>query len=336
MSSADRIGPQDLLACSRCGGRVRPSPPSADLVCTVCGSPIVQRDGIFFAEREPDSRAARQTVEEFGRRWNRVYQDMGGLKSFLLPMIEPVQASFFKNKVIVDAGGGFGRLTKIMLDFGAAHVVLLDASDAVRAAADYLADYQDRVTIVRGDLLQPPLADGTYDLFFCHGVLHHTGNPRKAVLGMSRKVKPENGSMILWVYAQEGNGFLSKLVALAKRISGLVGDKGRWAMAHLIDAGLWLLTKAVYAPLAGIKGFKERLWYGEYFLDFLFDPGINNRMDRLQMYHDFLTTPIVEYYSRDQLQAWADEAGYRVCRFFFYRRQSWSLAAGYNKAEDFA
>lgn len=305
------------------------------MVCESCGSSIDYQDGIFFAGSKHSSQAAERTVEEFGKRWNKVFNDMGGLKDFLLPMIEPVQGKFFENKVIVDAGGGFGRLTKCMLDFGAKHIVLLDASDAVYAAAEYLADFKDRVTIVRGNLLEPPLADGVFDLFFCHGVLHHTGDPKKVILGMSKKVKPDTGAMILWVYAQEGNNLLSTIVSMVKSVSNCVGDWGRWRMADLVDISLWLLTKGAYAPLTKIKGLKNRLWYAEYFLDFLFDPNINNRMDRLQMYHDFLTTPIIEYYSKNQLQAWAGNAGYKVDRLFFYRKQSWSMAASMNESEDF-
>lgn len=251
------LTPSQLLACPSCGGGLQERIENHDLSCQNCGREIPFRGGIYFAASQPPSDLAQRTIDEFGKRWNAVYKDMGGLKSFLLPMIEPVQKSFFRNKVIVDGGGGFGRLTKIMLDYGASMVVLLDASSAVLAARDYLREYGDRVIIVQGDLMSPPLAPGAFDLFFCHGVLHHTADPRQVIMSMSRRVKPATGSMILWVYAKEGNGLLGKLINYTRLLSLKIGSRGRWILAGLIDVVLWAMTTLIYKPLSGV-GIKKR------------------------------------------------------------------------------
>lgn len=330
------MNPVEFMACPECSGDLKQSPVNHDLFCEVCGKVIKFFDGIYYADTSPYSSEAKQTIAEFGKRWKKVYKKMGGLKDFLLPTIEPVKKEFFRGKCIIDGGGGFGRLTKIMLDYGARHVVLLEASDAVLAAKFYLENYRDKVTIIKGNLLKSPLTEGSFDLFFCHGVLHHTGDPRKVILSMSRTVNKQKGCMILWVYAQEGNRGLSRLVNLIRFFSLKIGDWGRWRLGALIDIVLWLLTKCVYIPLLLLAVPKQRLWYGTYFIDFLFNPEINNRVDRLQMYHDFMTTDIIEYYSKSQLEQWVKEADYKTATFYFYRNQSWSVAACYHPKEDFS
>lgn len=324
------------LACPDCGGSLNRDEISRNLTCSRCGKKIESHGGIYYCGETLNSEKANKTIDEFGKRWSKVYNRMGGLTSFLLPMIEPVKRDFFRDKIIVDAGGGFGRLSKILLDYGARHVVLLDASDAVLAAKEYLSDYLDKVTIIKCNLIMPPLAEGVFDVFFCHGVLHHSGEPEKAIQRMSRTVAPDKGSMILWVYAKEGNRVLSRMVKFVGLFSKSIGDWGRWRLSATIDILLWMLVKILYYPLIAAGISRKRLWYGEYFSEFLFNSTINNRMDRLQMYHDFLTTEIIEYYSKPQLATWANEAGYRKVLFYHYRKQSWSVIASFNPWEDFS
>lgn len=116
----------------------------------------------------------------------------------------------------------------------------------------------------------------------------------------------------------------------------MIGDWGRWVVAWIIDVLFWTLTNILYRPLDRLLGIKDKLYYGEYFMDFLYVPAINSSMDRLQMYHDFLTTRIVDYYSRAQLQDWFREVGFKKISLHFYRKQSWSIAASFRVDEDFS
>lgn len=324
----------DLLACPACHSALTKE--GSDLSCPECGERLVLKSGIYFSQADPgEIEDADDTISAFGRRWNEVYRRMGALKDFFLPSIQPVMRDFFKDKVIVDGGGGFGRLTKLMLDFGARHVVILDASDAIFAAREYLKDYGDRVTLVKGNLVQPPLRDDAFDIFLCHGVLHHTGKPETVLDHITRALKPMIGSVILWVYAEEGNGLLAKLISASQKVCSVMGDWGRWRVADLADAFFWSLTNLIYRPLDRLFGIKDKLYYGEYFMDFLYVERFSNRVDRLQMYHDFLTTKIVDYYSEPQLRGWLESRGFKTISTHFYRKQSWSVAASLDTEEDF-
>jgi len=147
------MNPVEFMACPECSGDLKQSPVNHDLFCEVCGKVIKFFDGIYYADTSPYSSETKQTIAEFGKRWKKVYKKMGGLKDFLLPTIEPVKKEFFRGKCIIDGGGGFGRLTKIMLDYGARHVVLLEASDAVLAAKFYWRTTETKLRLSRAIFL---------------------------------------------------------------------------------------------------------------------------------------------------------------------------------------
>ncbi len=77
----------------------------------------------------------------------------------------------------------------------------MDLSGAVEAARDLTADLP-AVSVVRGDLLRPPFATGTFDHIYSLGVLDHTPDPRAAFLALARLLRP-GGRIAIWVYPRE-------------------------------------------------------------------------------------------------------------------------------------
>ena len=101
---------------------------------------------------------------------------------------------------VLDAGCGMGRYLRVAAE-GGARVVGLDLSGAVEAARDLTADFPG-VGLLRGDLLRPPLADGSFDHIYSLGVLDHTPDPRAAFLALAKLLKP-GGRIAIWVYQRE-------------------------------------------------------------------------------------------------------------------------------------
>src|SRR5947209_1995213 len=101
---------------------------------------------------------------------------------------------------VLDAGCGMGRYLRIAAEAGA-RVVGLDLSWAVLAVRDVAAGLPD-VGLVRGDLLRPPLAEGSFDHIYALGVLDHTPDPRAAFLALARLLRP-GGRIAVWVYRRE-------------------------------------------------------------------------------------------------------------------------------------
>src|SRR6185295_1144432 len=62
---------------------------------------------------------------------------------------------------------------------------------------------------VRGSVFEPPLRKNSIDFVWSNGVIHHTGNTRRAFDALTEKVKI-GGHAYIWVYEKK----LSPMVAL--------------------------------------------------------------------------------------------------------------------------
>lgn len=110
-------------------------------------------------------------------------------------------AADLAGKRVLDGGCGMGRYLRVAAGRGAAMVVGVDLSRAVEAARELTAGLSD-VAIVRGDLLRPPFAEGSFDLIYSIGVLDHTPDPRSAFLELARLLRP-GGRIAIWIYERE-------------------------------------------------------------------------------------------------------------------------------------
>jgi SAM-dependent methyltransferase len=137
----------------------------------------------------------------------------------------------------LDAGCGMGRYLRVASAMGA-RVVGLDLSEAVRAARDLTAD-RPGVALVRGDLLRPPFAAGTFDQIYSLGVLDHTPDPRAAFLGLARLLKP-GGRIAVWVYPRERPA-LERVINVHRAISTRLPLPALLALSRLM------------APVGGLK-----------------------------------------------------------------------------------
>lgn len=104
-------------------------------------------------------------------------------------------------KRVLDAGCGAGRFTQVVARLGA-EVVGVDLSDAAQVAKENMKQY-DNVEIVQADINDLPFPDGSFDVIFSIGVLHHTPNTKQAFNSLYRLLKP-GGIMAIWVYPNEG------------------------------------------------------------------------------------------------------------------------------------
>lgn len=203
-----------------------------------------------------------RTKSAYGLQWNR----------FRILRTEEDRATFrnrtgldvaaLSGLLVLDAGCGMGRYLRVAAE-GGASVVGVDLSAAVEAARDLNRD-AGNVSVVRGDLLRPPFAEGAFDHVYSLGVLDHTPDPKAAFLALARLLKP-GGRIVIWVYPRERPALeaimaahravstrlpLSILVALS-RIAAPIGGLKRAMMAsrnRLVSragVGLNLLTIGV-------------------------------------------------------------------------------------------
>ncbi|OJW27005.1 MAG: hypothetical protein BGO49_21845 [Planctomycetales bacterium 71-10] len=136
-------------------------------------------------------------VGSFGRQWNRYDVARTEEDEATFEAKTGVAPRDLAGKIVLDAGCGGGRYARILGDAGA-KVLGVDLSSAVDKASELCRDLPG-VQIVQGDLLNPPVAEGTFDLVFSIGVLHHSPDPRRAFAEIARRVKP-GGRLAVWLY----------------------------------------------------------------------------------------------------------------------------------------
>lgn len=107
--------------------------------------------------------------------------------------------------LVVDAGCG-AALSALEL-FGdrldAVRYLGVDVSDAVDTAAARFASRGLPAAFLQADLGQLPLPEGTVDVLFSEGVLHHTDSTEQALKRLARLLKP-GGRFLFYVYRTKG------------------------------------------------------------------------------------------------------------------------------------
>ena len=106
---------------------------------------------------------------------------------------------------MLDAGCG-GALSALALFedvLARVRFVGVDISDAVDVAADRFSQRGLEAAFVQADLNRIPLPDGSVDVLFSEGVLHHTDSTRDALLATARLLAP-GGRFLFYVYRRKG------------------------------------------------------------------------------------------------------------------------------------
>jgi SAM-dependent methyltransferase len=111
----------------------------------------------------------------------------------------PVQG--LDGELVLEAGCGAGRFTRVLAETGAT-LVSLDYSSAVDVSAEVNGGF-DRVVFAQADILELPFREGAFDRVFCHGVLQHTPDPEAAFRCLRRMLRP-GGLMSIDVYHRDG------------------------------------------------------------------------------------------------------------------------------------
>ena len=107
----------------------------------------------------------------------------------------------YAGRLVLDAGVGAGRFAEVAAAKGA-EVVGFDLTNAVDAAFANVGRHP-RVHLLQADIFAMPFREGTFDLAFSVGVLHHTPDTRAAFQRVAATVKP-CGGFAVYLYARYG------------------------------------------------------------------------------------------------------------------------------------
>jgi SAM-dependent methyltransferase len=201
-----KLDNKEMLKCTNCGSEILISAQKmSGLICSACKFEFPIDHNVFFMiskNREHD------TLKKFEHQWKtwgdsdvifgktvEQYEDR-----FLTEFCNPKWTrEWFRGKKALDAGCGHGIMVEVFQRLGADSFGL-ELGNGVFKAAKRLNDLD--VTLVQGDILDVPFKKNSFDYVYSNGVIHHTGDTRKAFNTLAALVKP-GGGMDLWLYPKK-------------------------------------------------------------------------------------------------------------------------------------
>jgi SAM-dependent methyltransferase len=100
-----------------------------------------------------------------------------------------------------------GRFLEVVSKEPSATIAGFDLTLAVESAYANIGA-RPNVHIVPADIMKPPFRQGSFDVVFSIGVLHHTSNP-KAAFGKLVPLLKREGQIAIWVYSKPKRPYLS-------------------------------------------------------------------------------------------------------------------------------
>ncbi len=313
------------------GARGEPEVVDGALRCTGCGAtyPIIagiprllsaallaqvrrRHPGFFAAHPQFLGRAAAadplaDTLESFTRQ--RLDLDLPGpalagqwRRNLQRNLGDALSLEQLRGRRILDVGCGFGRHLRIAAAEGA-EVVGIDLSGGVDVAHRNLAGFPN-CHVVQGNLHERPLRDGSFDVVWSFGVLHHMPDPAAGFRALVDFARPNGGLIAIWVYGYRGMRFTYRLShmralhAVTRSLSSASRVRASRAVAAVLSALYWEPLRALRA--AGLGTIVDRLPLSDYVA--------HGWTARIAGVHDRLSTPITHFHDRDELLAWFRDA----------------------------
>ncbi len=242
----------DVLVCPRCTAPLRTADTGHVLVCGAeCGMQAACRDGVLdFVSPQSDDRG---TLSGFGYQWQRVLtRGVGGhtvaygntLKGLeqRIPRWLDMPPAHLRGLRALDIGCGHGLYSLALANLGA-RTVGVDLSESVYPLARelYALPRKPALQYIRADVFTLPLAADAFDVVLSIGVVHHTPDPKRAILACARRVSP-GGRLLLYVYEpwQVGHVTMRKLFPFPRWLP----NPALHPVCRLLAVPVWLYLSA--------------------------------------------------------------------------------------------
>ena len=178
------------------------------------GISVELREGILRA-RSLASTAQSQTSNAFGFKWGKreTFESTHvreRTRQWLIARYGEVEdadwwSDYGDAPIVLDAGCGaaYSAVELLGSRLHRLRYVGIDISPAVEVAAQRFSELALPGAFVQADLMQPPFGDGTVDVVFSEGVLHHTDSTEHALKRLARLLHT-GGRFLFYVYRRKG------------------------------------------------------------------------------------------------------------------------------------
>jgi SAM-dependent methyltransferase/uncharacterized protein YbaR (Trm112 family) len=253
----------------------------------------------------------KNTKESFGYQWLRydVHNDKEDRKIFLTD--SQLSESELQGKLILDAGCGMGRYTRLTGLMGG-EVIGVDLSQSVLKAYQKTSD-NPCAHIIQGDLLHLPFRKKQFDIIYSLGVLHHTPHPRQAFYNLSECLR-EKGIMSIWVYGTAGKFRDFKTNPLrgerGKYIKSDTAKRIHWLIVsarEFLSNTVRLLTARVYLPLLYLLCYPLAALGKVPLLKYFTASVHRNWRVRLQENFDWFSPQYQSHHTKEEVLGWFNE-----------------------------
>lgn len=256
----------------------------------------------------------KKTLESFGFQWNRFREMFPEFRANFLNYIKPLKPEFFRGKLSLDLGCGFGRHTYYTAEFGS-EVVGLDLSHAVEAAYRNTIKFPS-AHIIQGDIYNLPLRND-FDFLFSIGVIHHLPDPKGAYMSIVKFAK-KGSSVFVWLYGREGRWFKTRFVeGTIRQVTKRMPHRLLYQFCYF-PAGLYQICNDIYNTLKkhrATAGLAEKIPFKGY-AHFPF------RVKHADAF-DLLATPVNNYYTRKEVREWLSDAKLKKTWITSIKGKSW-------------
>lgn len=202
----------------------------------------------------------------FGKNWQEFLDNhfsSEALKASRSRLAEFLQTDSLAGKTFADLGSGSGIHSLAALELGADGVVSVDFDPEAVKCTEQLkssSPYGQKWQVCRGSLLNLGfLSDlGLFDIVYCWGVAHHTGNMWQALDNISKNVK-KGGSLFIAIYNHVEGRMGSKMWRKIKHAYNKSPFFVKKIMEYLyISFNFLLLPLHFKNPFSVMKYYKEK------------------------------------------------------------------------------
>lgn len=254
-----------------------------------------------------------RTIADFGDQWTRFRTNEGyyGSSELFADVCGPLlSADDVRGRRVADIGSGTGRIVRMLLEAGAAHVIAVEPSDAFPVLQRNLEAFGNRVECIRATGEHLPTGRVLH-LVTSIGVLHHIPDPAPVARAAFDALAP-GGRLLVWLYGREGNRAYLALTQPLRALTTRLPHAPVLALARLLTVLLVpyiALCRRLPLPLRG------------YFVD------VFGRMaydKRELIVYDQLRPAYAKYYTRQEAVDLLERAGFVDVRVHHRHGYSWT------------